>query len=185
LISDEELYALVLKSDEGALEALVDRYAAPLLGFLFRLTDSAEQAQDLLQETFLRLVRYSGAPPERFRPWVYTIARNLAYDSLRARGHQDISLDPIEDMVEAGPGDETGVEPDALRAEQAASVARALQALPPAQREVVVLRFYQDLSLEEIAGVTNAPLGTVKSRLFHGLRALKGLLLRDEVHHEC
>lgn len=175
--SDETLYRRVLAGDVAALETLVPRYHGPLLGFLFRMTGDRHLAEDLVQETFTRLVTYQGTPPERFRPWAYAIARNLAHDHYRSasrRWHQShTSLTDADD----GSIDVPDPDPDALErlvhADQRRIVADALQRLPAHQREAVILRFFHDLTVPEIAEATDVALGTAKSRLFHGLKRLK------------
>lgn len=181
--TDEALYRRVLAGDVSALETLVPRYHAPLLAFLFRLTGDRQQAEDLVQETFTRLVTYRGAPPDRFRPWAFAIARNLALDHLRVTARRQAIApvtaapddDPLIDIPDPAPGALDLV----LRDDDRRAVAAALQRLPPHQREAVVLRFYHDLSLAEIAEVTGVAVGTVKSRLFHGLRRLQGWLTTE------
>ena len=179
MISDEALYARLLAGDEPALESLLHRYHAPLLRFLYRHTGDPHRAEDLVQETFARVVTYQGEPPRRFRAWAFTIAANLARDHLRSAYQRREQPDPLQLgdeasplLTDAGPGaDEL-----ALRSSDRREVVAALQALSASHREVVVLRFYHDMSLEEIAAVTGAPLGTVKSRLFHALKHLKATL---------
>lgn len=180
---DEDLFARLLKGDEEALEALFARYAQPLYGFLWRLTGDQALAEDLLQEVFIRLVNYTGKPPFHFRAWVYTIARNLAYDALRARGRQqahwaDGIADRVEELKDVA---QNWPEMAVLSHDDEERVRQSLEWLPDVQREVVLLRFYQDLSLEEIAEVAEVSLGTVKSRLYRALRLLRGMLLREEV----
>lgn len=184
VISDEELYARVQAGDGGALETLVQRYHGPLLAYLWRYTDDRHLAEDLVQDTFVRLMTYRGGPPRRFRPWAYTVAVNLARDYFRTPAHRreragafhgvsedEMSLRPVA----AGSAIDDLMELDAERRQ----VALALQALSPRHREVLMLRFYHDLSLKEIAEITGAALGTVKSRLFHALRQMKGHLIRE------
>jgi RNA polymerase sigma-70 factor (ECF subfamily) len=117
---------------------------------------------------------YRGQPPTRFKSWAYTIAINLARDTFKSARYRYEQASDFED-IEA---DEATFTFDERR-----EVIEALAKLTPDHREVVVLRFYHDLKLEEIAEVTGAPLGTVKSRLFHALKQLKGFLaVKDSIH---
>ena len=135
-------------------------------------------AEDMFQETWMRVLlrggQYNGKA--RFDTWLFTIARNLVIDLSRKR-----RMASLDEMNEAGEDDRPfeiagdGPSPHEqfqLR-EDIAEVGEVLLKLDPTYREVVVLRFYEELSLEEIAGVTRAPLSTVKSRLYRGLAALK------------
>src|SRR5215813_4358319 len=168
--SDEALFAAYRRGDAAALEILFRRYQLPLGRHLARILDDPATAEDLVVETFLRLHRHrerwrEGTP---LRPWMFTIARNLARNRLRARrlwgwlplaSAMDIPVPP------SPPADEIRRRVDA-----------AFAALPAAQREACSLRLLAELPVEEIARVTNVPVGTVKSRLFHGLRRLRALL---------
>jgi RNA polymerase sigma-70 factor (ECF subfamily) len=133
------------------------------------MLDDPAAAEDLVVETFLRLHRHrerwrEGKP---LRPWLFTIARNLARNRLRARRLWGwLPLASADDAPAPPPPD----------AEIRRRVAAALAALPAAQREACSLRLLGELSVEEIASVTHVPAGTVKSRLFHGLRRLRTLL---------
>ncbi len=168
--SDEALFAAFRAGDPTALEIIFRRYQAPLGRHLARILDDPATAEDLVVETFLRLHRHrerwrEGAP---LRPWIFAIARNLARNRLRAR--RLWGWLPLSDAPEIG------TPPAEVRDDIQQRVAAAFAALPVAQREACSLRLLGELSLEEIARVTRAPLGTVKSRLFHGLRRLRVML---------
>ena len=167
--SDEVLFRAWCAGDAAALETIFRRYQAPLGRHLSRMLDDPAAAEDLVVETFLRLHRHrerwrEGRP---LRPWLFTIARNLARNRLRAR--RLWGWLPL-----AAAGDAPA--PSPVNVEIRRRVAAALAALPSAQREACSLRLLGELSVEEIACVTNVPTGTVKSRLFHGLRRLRSLL---------
>jgi RNA polymerase sigma-70 factor (ECF subfamily) len=178
VLDDETLYGQVLAGDENALGELVRRYHSPLYKFLCRFTGDALLADDLTQETFTRLITYRGETPKRFKPWAYTIASNLARDHFRSAHYRYEHLTDFNDDAE-GLSDDFNFAPD-----ERSEVVGALAKLSPEHREVLILRFYHDLKLEEIAEVTSMPLGTVKSRLFHALKGLKGFLAFTEVVHE-
>jgi RNA polymerase sigma-70 factor (ECF subfamily) len=142
------------------------------------LTGKREVAEDLFQEVWIRVLRrgsqYNGKA--RFDTWIFTIARNLVIDLSRKR-----TMTSLDEMCEGGENErpfEIAIdEPSPLEQfqfrENAEEIATVLQTLEPSYREVLTLRFHEELSLEEIASVTCAPLSTVKSRLYRGLAALK------------
>jgi RNA polymerase sigma-70 factor (ECF subfamily) len=168
--SDEALFLAWRAGDGAAYEALFRRWQGPLGRHLTRMLDDPSAAEDLVVETFLRLHRHrdrwrEGTP---LRPWLFTIARNLARNRLRARRLWGwLPLESAREEVTPPP-----IGADEIRRR----VAAAFAALPPAQREVCSLRLLGELSIEEIAGVTRVPTGTVKTRLFHGLRRLRAML---------
>jgi RNA polymerase sigma-70 factor (ECF subfamily) len=177
VLDDERLYQQVLQGSEAALIELVGRYHAPLYKFLCRFTGDAALADDLTQETFTHFLTYQGKPPIRFKPWAYTIASNLARDHFKSARYRYERVTDFDEEAESVL-DETNFTPS-----DQDDVVKGLAALSPDHREVLILRFYHDLKLEEIAEVTRAPLGTVKSRLFHALKQLKrGLALIEVVH---
>jgi RNA polymerase sigma-70 factor (ECF subfamily) len=168
--SDEALFLAWRAGDASAYETLFRRWQTPLGRHLARMLDDPEAAEELVVETFLRLDRHrhrwrDGKP---LRPWIFTIARNLARNRLRARRLWGwLPLESVRE--ELAPPPEAG---DEVRRR----VAAAFAALPSSQREACSLRLLGELRIEEIARVTNVPVGTVKSRLFHGLRRLRALL---------
>jgi RNA polymerase sigma-70 factor (ECF subfamily) len=157
--------------------------------YLVYLTGRRELAEDLFQETWLRVLergtQFDGR--SRFEPWLFSVARNLAIDHFRRK--KWISLDaPIGEGVDQNPAtgareqslaatiaDEESPSPFELaaRGEDALRLAHALVLLAPIYREVLVLRFQEQLSLQEVACVTGAPVPTVSSRLRRGLEALR------------
>jgi RNA polymerase sigma-70 factor (ECF subfamily) len=176
--TDEQLMAAATAGDQAALAELVARYHAPLLGYLYRLVDGDRPlAEDLVQETLLHVLRQSTYAVERpCKPWLYSIATNLARDHLksaevrrRLRGADEEELLRLHDVA---PGPEARV----LAAEQSGEVQMALTSLSEEYRVVLVLRFYQEFSLKEIAETLQIPLGTVKSRLSVGVHRLREVL---------
>ena len=169
--------------DPALLDHLIELYQHRLLRYLLFLTGKREVAEDLFQETWMRVLlrggQYNGKA--RFDTWLFTIARNLVIDLSRKRTMA--SLDEMNDCGEDGRGFEIATgSPSPLDElqlqEDRAEVAEVLLTLDANYREVLVLRFHEEMSLEEIAGVTRAPLSTVKSRLYRGLAALKPELER-------
>ena len=177
--SDEQLIAAVMAGDQVALAALVTRHHAPLLGYLYRLTGGDRPlAEDLVQETLLHVLRQRSYLADRpFKPWLYAIATNLARDhfksaAVRQRGRWGDEEDALLHLHDSA----LGPEERALAAEQGSEVRAALAQLSEEQRVVVVLRFYQGFSLQEIAETLQIPLGTVKSRLSVGVHRLRAVL---------
>ncbi len=177
--SDEQLMAAVMAGDQVALAMLVTRHHAPLLGYLYRLVGGDRPlAEDLVQETLLHVLRQRTYQSDRpFKPWLYTIATNLTRDYFKSaamrqcwrRGDEEEALLHLYDST-AGP------EERALAAEQGSEVRAALAQLREEYRVVLLLRFYQGFSLQEIAETLHIPLGTVKSRLSVGVHRLRTML---------
>ncbi len=166
------------RQDADLLDRLIEQYQHRLLRYLLFLTGNREVSEDLFQETWMRVLlrgsQYNGKA--RFDTWLFTIARNLVIDLSRKR--TAISFDELSESSEDDrpiefPIDEPSPLEQIQTSEDRAEVHEVLHTLESNSREVLVLRFFEELSLEEIAGVTKAPLSTVKSRLYRGLSALK------------
>jgi RNA polymerase sigma-70 factor, ECF subfamily len=173
--------ARLRRGDLEALATLVQRYQHRLYRYLLRLVRQPAEAEDLFQQTWLRVAsqirRFD--PRRNFDAWLFTLARNLAIDHLRRLRPE--SLDERD-------ASESSYTPAALRAsdppavdamisrEHARFVAAAMEELPVLYREVLALRFEEEMKLEEIAEVLDAPLSTVKSRLRRGLQNLRETL---------
>lgn len=176
-LSDEQLLDAVVAGDIAALAPLVERYQHVLTGYLDRLVGPDwALAQDLAQETFLRVLRQHTARGNRpFKPWLYTIATNLARDHFKASATRLSTL--LAPEHEGGIPDEVpGPEESVLRGEQRSALVDALNQLGIEYRTTLWLRFYCDLSLQEVADTLDIPLGTVKWRLSTGLRRLRSCL---------
>ena len=165
--ADTDLVDAFRRGDEFAFVALYDRHKAAVYGYAAKMLLSRTAAEDVVQETFARAYEHrqrlvsAGA----FRSWVFTIARNQCLNAL-ARADREPAL--REDAPDApAPGTPFS---HLLKSEQAALVHRALDALPPAYREVLILREYQNLSYDDIAAVTRSTVSAVKSRLFKARR---------------
>ena len=171
--SDEDLARRLFEGDDLAARVLLERYQKPLFGLLYRLTGNAADAEELFQETFVRALRAGRSydSSRRFKPWLYTIGVNLARDrSSRMRHRANPELRAGEDLPERDQTDHEG------RIIDRADVARALAELPDAQRDVVLLRYFEGRSEPEIAEALEIPRGTVKSRLHHALLKMKDAL---------
>jgi RNA polymerase sigma-70 factor (ECF subfamily) len=161
--------------DEAAFAELVGRYAPRLHYYLRKLLRDAGGAEDALQDVWLDVYRRVPrlADPAAFPAWLYRVARDRAFRELRRRRPRPLPLEA------AGP---VAADDDAeLTAADAEWVHAALDRLGPEHREVLLLRFMEDMSYEDIAQVTGCPLGTVRSRLHHAKRALRGAIERGKV----
>ena len=172
------------RNEPGLLNDLIIRYQHRLLRYLLYLTANRELAEDLFQEVWMRVLtrgaQFNGKA--RFETWLFTIARNLMIDQRRKR-----TMGSLDELFETGTDDDRPMsfevaddQPSpfdrSANVEDRERIAEALLQLDTLYREVLVLRFHEEMSLEEIAKVTRAPLSTVKSRLYRGLAAVKPML---------
>jgi RNA polymerase sigma-70 factor (ECF subfamily) len=156
----------VRAGDEGALEALIGRWKAPLFGFLLRRNGPAD-ADDLFQETWLRVVRARRRfdPARRFSTWLFQIANNLCRDRARRGAAAARRRHALAELPAPAAGPAPGLRLD---------LERRLASLPDRLREVLVLRYLRDLGEREMSELLGVPPGTVTSRLSAALRALRG-----------
>jgi RNA polymerase sigma-70 factor (ECF subfamily) len=174
--SDEQLVEACQAGEASAFDVLVARWEDRIRGAAYRILGSEDEARDVAQEAFLKAYRaLSGFKREaRFSSWLYQIVTNLCRDRLRRRrARPQVSLEALEEtgplIVETRPGaDERLLERDLAEA-----VRRAIHALPEEQREVVILKEYQELTFLEIAQALDVPVSTVKTRLYRGLAQLR------------
>jgi len=166
------------RRDPELLDLLIEQYQYRLFRYLVYLTSSRERAEDFFQETWIRVLerghQYDGK--SKFEAWLFAIARHLVIDWQRQKKMQ--SLDELTDPGQDQPLQiEAQNEPSPLHQvlshEEEASVQDSLGRVPAIYREVLLLRFQEELGLEEIAAVLAAPLSTVKSRLYRGLEAVR------------
>jgi len=166
--------------DPGGFDLLVDSYAPRVYGLVYRLTGSRADAEDLLQEVMLRVVRRIGDYQHQgqFEAWLFRIAANLVRDRARRAAFRGIAR-PLEGADEpnppAEPVDHRQPAPDfrlRLR-EEIDELQEALNRLPAAEREVIMLRHFSEMSFQEIAEAMGAPLGTTLARAHRGLRKLR------------
>jgi RNA polymerase sigma-70 factor (ECF subfamily) len=185
--TDEQLMLAFQRGDARAFEALVKRHRGAVFQFLLRSVGERGRAEDLLQETWLKVVRGAAAwePRARFTTWVYTMARHLCVDESRRAAHRQPAHGAAGFGVEPpeGPPPSERV-PDAAAAPDRAAhnvrlrplLERALAGLPPEQREVFILREYSGIPFKDIAEVTGVPEPTVKSRMRYALEGLRAQL---------
>jgi RNA polymerase sigma-70 factor (ECF subfamily) len=160
------------KGDLDSLSELVPRYERSLYRYLYRLVSDLPAAEDLFQDTWLRAAQNIGRydPARSFQHWLFSIAHNVAIDYLRRRRPEAL----LEERVVA---ETRSALDELLEAERGAELSHAVNELPAMYREVLTLRFQEELKLEEIAQIIAAPLGTVKTRLQRSLQHLRARFL--------
>ena len=176
------------RQDAGLVDTLIVRYQHRLLRYLLFLTSNRELAEDLFQEVWMRVLirgsQFNGKA--RFDTWLFSIARNLVIDQRRKR-----TMSSLDELFEGRSDDDRPMsfevaDSDPTPFDSFSSlqdrerISAALLEVDTLHREVLVLRFHEELSLEEIAKVTRAPLSTVKSRLYRGLAAIKPKLASSD-----
>jgi len=189
--AEDDLLRSCAGGDPDAYRELVGRLEKPLVNFLLRYVGESHVAEDLFQETFVRVVRglASFRPDASLSTWIYTIARNLALDHLKAkRRHRETPLDAASSSESGGkviPFSEVLRAATVAPAERAEAVederrvSEALGKLSPAKREALVLRVYAGLPYADVARIVGSPVGTVKFRIHEALNDLAKLLGAD------
>lgn len=167
------------RRDPDLLDRLIEQYQYRLFRYLLYITGDKARAEDFFQETWIRVLerghQYDGK--SKFEAWLFAIARHLVIDWQRAKKVQ--SLDALSDPEQEQPfqvADENRPSPfdQLLEHEREKDMQASLEKIPAIYREVLVLRFREELQIEEMAGVLSIPVSTVKSRLYRGLDALRG-----------
>jgi RNA polymerase sigma-70 factor, ECF subfamily len=171
--------------DVRAFEVLVTRHRRSIYNFILRFVRDTAQAEDVLQETFLRVIKGAEAYEKqaKFTTWLYTIARNLCVDAARRGKHRKAaSLDaPVGDdegaaLIDLVAGVDPGAEKQSVNRELGVRLRKAIEALPEEQREIFLLREVSDLQFNEIAQIVGCPENTVKSRMRYALEKLREAL---------
>lgn len=185
-IAMNEIARGLRERDVALLQMLVEEYQDRLVRYLTYVLGRRDGVDDLVQETWLRVMERGRSfdagrdAGSRFEPWLFTVARNGAVDFLRRR--REVSLDAEEGEVGVvAVSHEASPFVMAAQTEDAERLAGALQELRPMYREALVLRFVEEMSLQEIGVVTGAPVATVAARVYRGLAALR---LQMEERHE-
>ena len=175
-ITDELLLQKAGEGDQAAFLELYERYREPIFRFAYRLLGSVEIAEDVTHDCFLSLIR----KPENFRPeraslktYLYAAARNLAMKHFRNQG-RETALDEVTEEPQDSP--RRGPLRRLLDEELATQVREAVFALPPLQREALILFEYEGLSLSEVAEIAGADVGAIKARLYRAREGLRGIL---------
>jgi RNA polymerase sigma-70 factor (ECF subfamily) len=185
---EDDLLRRCARGESAAYRELVESVEKPLINFLLRYVGERHVAEDLFQETFVRVVRSvrDFKPDASLSTWIFTIARNLALDHLKARRrHRETPLDGtaseeggrvlyFKDVLRVAEGGEPAARAEASEDER--RVSEALGKLSPAKREALVLRVYAGLPYADVARVVDAPIGTVKFRIHEAVRELAALL---------
>jgi RNA polymerase sigma-70 factor, ECF subfamily len=186
--NEAEIVARVLKGDRQAYALLVEEYKSPIYNLAYRMTKNLEDAEDLAQETFLRAFNQLTCYDTKrsFYTWLYTISLNLIRNHLKKTGRRR-QVDFRNGVMVSGAVDYHGKQcalhespdGDEWRREREEELESRLQKLPPELRELLVLRFYQGLSFEMIAEITDLSLSAVKMRVYRGLDKLRKYIEKD------
>lgn len=180
--SDEELIRELRLGNKSALEVLLRRHYKLVFAYIYRCLGDYHTAYDLTQDTLIKLVRaiHTLEQGERFKPWLLRIALNTCRDYMRSGSYKKGKL--AAEYREGLGGSEEDKQVVAIADKQAdrAEITEAMQQLPDYQREAIILRFYHDMKIKEIAGLTAVSEPTVKSRLKQGLAKLRKRLERSE-----
>ncbi len=184
---EDQLAALLLENVDGHFKQFVESYQHQLFRLIYRRSGSTQDAEDIVQETFLRayyaLRDYAaqGVRLQRVRPWLYKIALNLLYNKRRATHLQLLSLD-ISGTEEVLALESPGPTPEELAGQQESlsELAQVIASLPEHYRVVMNLYYFQQLNYQEIAQRLHQPLGTVKSKVSRGLTLVRAALNDDD-----
>jgi len=182
--TEAEIVARVLRGDRQAYALLVEEYQAPIYNLVYRMTKNLSDAEEITQESFLRafqqLSRYDAE--RSFYTWLYTISLNLVRNHLKKNARrqmsfrqENVSLNSIiSDSEENALQEATAV--DAMRQEREKKLERCLDKLSSDLKEMLVLRFYQGLTFEDIAGITGLSQSAAKMRVYRALEKLKKIM---------
>ena len=175
---DRELVTQALRGDDTAFEYLFNRYRDAIHRLFVQRLGGTNDADDLLQETFIKvyinLHRYSGE--FTFGQWVYTIARNTFIDFVRRR-QEDL---PIDDRFAAPASSAPTPEESVINLQQRTQIEHYLEQLSPRYRQLIVMRFFDEYSYEEIAAKLSLPLGTVKTQIHRAREQMCRLIAEGE-----
>jgi RNA polymerase sigma-70 factor, ECF subfamily len=188
-VADEELLERFRAGDSRSFEDLMRRHRTPLYNFIYRSVRHPATSEEILQDAWLRILQGAGdfQRASKFTTWAYTVARNLCIDHARKaslRRHpsldQPLSSEDGPNLGEILPDKRAAVDRTAIGRELQVRIASAIDALPPDQREVFVMREYSNLQFKEIAEIVGAPENTVKSRMRYALERLQEALSEYE-----
>ncbi|MCX6375649.1 MAG: sigma-70 family RNA polymerase sigma factor [Armatimonadetes bacterium] len=181
--TDEELMARFQAGDSVAMEEIFARFQKPLFNFFYRMVSRRETAEDLVQETFLKLCRFGHTfcgSNAKFTTWLYSVAGNQCRDYLRHTARRpetpvaDLEQSYSEDQVELPPpGQDSPVEEHLIRMEIRQELISAIKSLPEKERTAIVRRDYHGLEYKEIAEVLGCPIGSVKVLIFRARQRLR------------
>lgn len=186
-LTDDKLVALYSKGDNKAFDELLSRYQGKLFNYIYFIVRNQEQAEDIFQETFVKAIvtiqqgRYTA--DGRFGAWLTRIAHNLVIDSFRQeRNENTVSNDEVEvDLFNNADLCDDNVEMQMVNDQTLADVRRLIDALPDNQREVVYMRFYQDLSFKEIADITGVSINTSLGRMRYAILNMRRIAQEKDI----
>jgi len=169
--SDIELILAVQQGELGRLGELFERHHQAIYRFCLRMTRSPQAAEDLVQEVFMRMMKYCGRlrSDSNFKSWMYSTARNACLDQLRKANRESTALEDVEEPVSPAPAASEVVE----KGEEIGQLRRALTLLPENRREVLILSRFEHRKYHEIAGLLDCSVGTVKVRVHRAVRQLR------------
>ena len=173
--TDAYLAGCIANGDADAARALIERYRRPLAAVLHRALGNSAEVDDVFQETWIRVVRSAHRydPEQRFSNWLFAIAWNLVKDRWSRRIEQD------DADLAAMPSSARSPEECAIEADRAERVRELVARLPERLSQAILLRYFDELSEREVAERLGIPVGTVKSRLHHGLKQLAAAVKED------
>lgn len=186
-LTDDKLVALYSKGDNKAFDELLSRYQGKLFNYIYFIVRNQEQAEDIFQETFVKAIvtiqqgRYTA--DGRFGAWLTRIAHNLVIDSFRQeRNENTVSNDEVEvDLFNNADLCDDNVEMQMVNDQTLADVRCLIDALPDNQREVVYMRFYQDLSFKEIADITGVSINTSLGRMRYAILNMRRIAQEKDI----
>ena len=179
MLSDEEYMLACQQGDRDALEELYQRWKGPIFGFALRLMKSRADAEDVTAEVFARLAegRNIYKPQAKFSTWLFTVARNIAFDKMR--GNKKMTSINAENENSGAfelPDRDLNPQEQVSAKDLGEVIGRAVRALPPPQDEILILREYQHMSYAEIAEITGYSIEKIKVSIFRAREALRGTL---------
>ena len=178
---DEDLARMAQQGDQDAFAELVHRYERQIFSMAYRLAGDYDEAADLAQEAFLRIYRMLDRydSQKKFFSWMYRVAQNSCLNALSKRPSNVIPVERAEEYMAPVDG-ASGAEPEQnyLNRELRQNIDQAIAELPEKYRDVIYLRYIEDLSYQQIAEATGLPVSTIETRLFRGKKQLQKNLLR-------
>lgn len=177
-LADAELVERAAAGREESFAELVRRYQRPIIAYVYRIVGDYDAALDLAQEVFIKVYGSLGRyrTEYKFSTWIYRIAHNAAIDHLRRVAARD-AREEVERRERHLRSSALNPEQERERNERRAEIEAVVDQLPPAYRELIILRHAHDLSYEEIAEVTALPLGTVKNRIFRAREMMRRMFI--------
>ena len=158
----------MFKNGDGkAFESLYNRFSNRIFNYLLKLLGNWDLAEDILEETFIKLYESNLEERGKLKNWLFRVATNLSYKALRKKNNEITHYEPLVMKEKTNPGE------DVMRRIQ---VQKALMKVSETQRIVIVLKFYQGMKYKEISEILGCPLGTVKTRMHEGLKKMQKLL---------